>query len=260
MKNNKLKAVEGNKNSNNSEKKERLQKVIANAGFCSRRKAELLITAGQVKVNDQVITALGSKVSLTDIIKINNKILQFNNYLYLVFYKPVNCLTTLKDPKNRPTIMPYFSKIKTRIYPVGRLDFDTSGLLLMTNDGDFSNQILHPKYKINKVYQVTCQGLLTKIQIQQLTAGVKIEENIVTAPAKITIIGVNQKQAVTIINLTIHQGYKNQVKKMLLAVGSKVLELKRIAIGNLTLKDLKPGDYRFLTTEEKSSLLNLTKK
>lgn len=236
---------------------QRLQKVIANSGYCSRRKAEILITSGKVKVNDQVVDTLGTKVSANDVIKINNKVLQFNDYLYLAFYKPINCLTTLKDPKHRPTIMPYFSDIKVRIYPVGRLDFDTTGLLLMTNDGEFSNQILHPKYKINKVYQVLCQGILSATQIKQLTKGVKINNNIITAPAKVTIIKTNDKKQETLINLTIHQGYKNQVKQMLQAVGSKVLALKRIAIGNITLEGLKSGKYRVLSVKEKDALLAL---
>lgn len=236
---------------------ERLQKVIANSGFCSRRKAELLITSGKVKVNDEIVSILGSRVLDSDIIKINNKRLHFNDFIYLAFYKPINCLTTLKDPKNRPTIMSYFSDIKARIYPVGRLDFDTSGLLLMTNDGEFSNQILHPKYKINKIYQVTCRGILKETQIKQLEAGVKIDNNVITAPAKIEVIKNDNKKQETMINLTIHQGYKNQVKQMLKAVDSKVLVLKRIAVGNITLKNLKLGTYRFLTENEKKSLLNL---
>lgn len=243
---------------NNQE--QRLQKVIANSGFSSRRKAEQLILAGKVKVNDQVVTTLGTKVFSNDVIKVNNQILKFNDYIYLAFYKPTNCLTTLKDPKNRPTIMQYFSNINVRIFPVGRLDFDTTGLLLMTNDGEFSNQILHPKYKINKVYQVLCQGILSQVQIKQLELGVKITTTIITAPAKVEIIKVNNKKQETLINLTIHQGYKNQVKQMLKTVKSKVLALKRIAVGNITLKDLTPGKYRYLTEKEKSNLLALTKK
>ncbi|MBE4703910.1 pseudouridine synthase [Spiroplasma platyhelix] len=238
---------------------QRLQKVIANSGFCSRRKAELLITSGKVKVNNQVVTTLGTKVSDSDVVSINNQVLHFHDYIYLAFYKPINCLTTLKDPKHRPTIMPYFSDIKIRIYPVGRLDFDTSGLLLMTNDGEFSNQILHPKYKINKVYQVTCQGILTPMQIKQLEKGVKIDSNIITAHAEVEVLKQNSKKQETLINLTIHQGYKNQVKKMLQAVGSKVLNLERIAIGSLSLKGLKPGTYRYLSEKEKNNLLALAK-
>lgn len=236
---------------------QRLQKVIASSGLCSRRKAELLISSGKVKVNDQVVTTLGTKVVTGDVVKVNNQVLKFNKYFYLAFYKPINCLTTLKDPKFRPTIMPYFSDIKVRIYPVGRLDFDTTGLLLMTNDGEFSNQVLHPRYKINKVYQVSCQGILTSNQINQLEKGVKIESKTLTAPAKVQVLKKSNNKQETIINLTIHQGYKNQVKLMLKAVGSKVLTLKRIAIGNITLKDLKPGTYRYLTEKEKNALLSL---
>lgn len=236
---------------------ERLQKVIANSGFCSRRKAEELILAGRVRVNKQVVTTLGTKVISDDVITIDKQVLQNPEQLYFAFYKPINCLTTLKDPKQRPTIMRYFSDVKTRIYPVGRLDFDTTGLLLMTNDGEFSNQILHPRYKINKVYQASCQGLLTKQQIKQLEKGVAIEQGVTTAPAKVSILEHDTKKQVTLINLTIHQGYKNQVKKMLLAVDSKVLSLKRIAVGNITLKGLQPGTYRPLTLKEKQDLLAL---
>lgn len=239
---------------------QRLQKVIANSGICSRRKAELLITSGRVKVNEQVVTTLGTKVVSNDVIKVNNQILHFDEYFYLAFYKPINCLTTLRDPKSRPTIMSYFSDIKVRIYPVGRLDFDTSGLLLMTNDGEFSNQILHPRYKINKIYQVSCQGILTSNQISQLEKGVEIANNIHTAPAKVEVLKKSTKKQETIINLTIHQGYQNQVKLMLKVVGSKVLALKRIAVGNITLKDLKSGTYRHLTSKEKNILLNLVQK
>lgn len=235
---------------------ERLQKAIANSGFCSRRKAEELILAGRVRVNKQVVTTLGTKVTSDDVISIDEQILQKPEHLYFAFYKPINCLTTLSDPKHRPTIMRYFSDIKTRIYPVGRLDFDTTGLLLMTNDGEFSNQILHPRYKINKVYQVTCQGLLSQRQIKQLEKGVQIDPGVTTAPAKVSVEEQDTKKQVTLIHLTIHQGYKNQVKKMLLAVGSKVLKLERIAVGNITLKGLQPGAYRPLTAKEKQDLLN----
>lgn len=236
---------------------ERLQKVIASSGFCSRRKAEELILAGRVRVNKEVVTALGTKVTSDDVITVDKQVLQNPEHLYFAFYKPINCLTTLKDPKHRPTIMRYFSDIKTRIYPVGRLDFDTTGLLLMTNDGEFSNQILHPRYKINKVYQVTCQGLLSEQQIKQLVKGVQIDPGVKTAPAKVRVLRQDAKKQETLINLTIHQGYKNQVKKMLQAVGSKVLKLERIAVGSITLKGLQPGAYRPLTIKEKQDLLTL---
>lgn len=237
---------------------ERLHKVIANAGYCSRRKAEILITNGHVKINDQIVTNLGTKVNNDDIIKIDNVELQFDRMVYLVFYKPINCLTTLSDPKNRPTVMKYFTNINQRIYPVGRLDFDTTGLLLMTNDGNFTNYILHPKHKINKVYQVTCQGILSDFQIKLLINGVRIEDNFVTSLAQVGVLNVNKKLKQTIINLTIYEGHQNQVKKMLLAVGSKVLALKRIAIGNITLAGLNPGKYRTLTKQEIDQLVTLS--
>lgn len=239
---------------------ERLHKVIANAGFCSRRKAELLIANGHVRVNEMLVTDLGTKVKSDDNIKIDGVELKFDRLLYLVFYKPINCLTTLSDPKNRPTIMNYFKDIKQRIYPVGRLDFDTTGLLFMTNDGNFTNFILHPKHKINKVYQVTCQGILSDFQIKSLVKGVRIENDFTTSHAQVEIVKTNLELKQTIINLTIFEGHKNQVKKMLLAVGSKVLALKRIAIGPITLNGLKPAQYRSLTKTEINQLQFLSEK
>lgn len=239
--------------------KDRLHKIIANAGYCSRRKAEQIIAQGRVKVNGQVISEVGAKVSYNDEIEINGEVLKFNNYLYLVFNKPTNTLTTVSDPKNRPTVMEYFKDIKERIYPVGRLDFDTTGLLFFTNDGEFAHYILHPKHKINKIYEVTCQGILSEFQINLLIRGVRIENDFITSSAQVKMIKVDEKKNQTIIHLTIHEGHKNQVKKMLVAVGSKVLVLKRIQIANVTLKDLKIGQYRNLTKEEINHLIALSK-
>lgn len=239
---------------------ERLQKVIANAGICSRRKAELLIINGQVTVNDQVITTLGFKVMSSDIVKVNNQIINQSNHIYLAFYKPPNCLTTVSDPKNRPTVMNYFTNINTRIYPVGRLDFDTSGLLLMTNDGEFTNAVIHPRYKIDKIYEVLASGILSSNAIKQLQEGIVLTNSFTTAPAIVKIIYQNLKKETTLLHLTIHEGQNQQVKRMIKAVGSKVITLKRLQVANITLKGLTMGHYRHLTEEEIITLINLSQK
>lgn len=239
---------------------QRLQKVIANAGVCSRRKAELLITNGKVTVNGKVITTLGFKVTSNDVIKVNDQIINEANHLYLAFYKPVNCLTTVSDPKNRPTVMNYFTNINTRIYPVGRLDFDTSGLLLMTNDGEFTNAIIHPRYKINKVYQVLAQGILSPLAIKQLTTGIALSSTFISSPAVVKIITENVKEKTTLLHLTIHEGQNQQVKRMMKAVGSKVIALKRLQIANITLEGLTIGNYRHLTSTEVAIIINLSQK
>lgn len=239
---------------------ERLQKVIAAAGICSRRKAELLITNGQVVVNDQVITTLGFKVNSQDIIKVNGQIINQSQHIYLAFYKPPNCLSTVNDPKHRPTIMDYFRDIPSRIYPIGRLDFDTSGLLLMTNDGEFTNAIIHPRYKVDKIYQVLAQGILAPSAIKQLEVGVALDSKFMSSPATVDIINYNNHNQTTLLHLTIHEGQNQQVKRMIKAVGSCVIQLKRLQVGNITLKGLTMGKYRFLQPAEVQNLLQLSQK
>lgn len=239
---------------------ERLQKVIANAGICSRRKAELLIANGQVAVNGKIITTLGFKVTSNDIIKVNNQIINQVNHIYLAFYKPPNCLTTVSDPKNQPTVMNYFTNINTRIYPVGRLDFDTSGLLLMTNDGEFTNAVIHPRYKIDKIYEVLATGILSSSAIKQLQTGITFSSKFTSSPAIVKIITENVKQQTTLLHLTIHEGQNQQVKRMMKAVGSKVITLKRLQVANITLKGLTIGNYRQLTQAEVATLINLSQK
>lgn len=237
---------------------ERLQKVIAAAGICSRRKAELLITNGQVVVNEQIITTLGFKVNLQDVIKVNGQIINQSQHIYIAFYKPPNCLSTVSDPKNRATVMDYFHDISTRIYPIGRLDFDTSGLLLMTNDGGFTNAIIHPRYKVNKTYEVLSQGILSANAIKQLTMGVMLDSKFTSAPAAVNIIRIDTRKQTTLLHLTIHEGQNHQVKRMIKAIGSRVIQLKRLQIGNITLKGLTMGKYRYLQLKEIQDLLRLS--
>lgn len=232
---------------------ERLQKIIAARGYCSRRKAEELIVQGRVKVNNIVVTTLGTKVSKGDQIHIDNKILidKNNEKIYLMLNKPRNCVSTMHDPQHRKTVLNYVKDVSQRIYPVGRLDYDTSGLLLLTNDGEFTNIITHPSHIINKTYHVLVSGCLVKNQLQQLAMGVEIEPGIITSHAQAKLIKYQEDKDVSILLLTIHEGRKHQVKKMIQAIGHEVLKLKRIAIGFLQLdEELKPGEWRYLKPKE----------
>jgi len=234
---------------------ERLQKVIANSGYCSRRKAEELIKLGKVKVNDKIITEMGYKVNNKDIINIDNKILKQEKKEYILLYKPRGVLTTTKDDKNRKTVLDLIDTNK-RIYPVGRLDYDTSGLLILTNDGELTNYLIHPKNEIDKVYIAKINGILSGKQINELENGVIID-NKKTSKCKVKI--KSKDKDTSIIQLTIHEGRNHQVKKMIEAIGFKVLKLKREKLAFLDLSNLKPGEYRYLSIKEVKKLYNYKK-
>ncbi|WP_374696754.1 pseudouridine synthase [Spiroplasma endosymbiont of Polydrusus formosus] len=228
---------------------ERLQKVIAAKGYCSRRKAEELITQGRVKVNNVVVKTLGIKFDKYDQIQIDNKILTDENSskVYLMLNKPRNCVSTMRDPQHRKTVLSYIKGVPQRIYPVGRLDYDTSGLLLLTNDGEFTNIITHPSHIINKTYHVLVSGYLTKQKLQQLASGIEIEPGIITSQSQAKLVKYEEIKDASILLLTIHEGRKHQVKKMIKAIGHEVIKLKRVAIGFLQLNEaLKPGEWRYL--------------
>ncbi|WP_342252433.1 pseudouridine synthase [Spiroplasma endosymbiont of Amphibalanus improvisus] len=231
-----------------------MHKFIANSGYCSRRKAEKLIAEGKVKVNDLTITKMGFKVNDLDVVYVDdNLIVDKKEYIYLMFNKPKNCITTLIDPLGRKTIMDYLQNLDIRVYPVGRLDFDVSGLLLITNDGDFTNKIIHPKHNINKKYEILIKGLVKDSTLKPLLSGVKIKE-FITSPAKYQIIKTDGIENTSLIHLVIHEGKTHQVKNMMKAVGLRILELKRIEIGDLKLDPkLKTGEYRELTISEVNS-------
>ncbi|AGM24953.1 pseudouridine synthase [Spiroplasma chrysopicola] len=232
---------------------ERLQKVIANSGYCSRRKAEELISAGKVTVNGVVTSELGIKVGPYDKIAINNKPLQNINRekVYIMLNKPRNCVSTMSDPQHRRTVLSYIQGISQRIYPVGRLDYDTSGLLLLTNDGDFANIITHPSHVVDKTYHVLINGAISKTELQQLARGVEIEPGIISSPATVKLLNYADKTNNAVVSLTIHEGKKHQVKRMLSAVGKEVLKLKRVAIAFLELDEtLRPGEWRHLKPKE----------
>lgn len=237
---------------------ERLQKVIAHAGIASRRKAEEYIINGRVKVNGKIIRELGTQVGKSDKVEVDDVPIYKEEYGYYLFYKPKGVISAVSDDKGRKVVTDFFSHIKERIYPVGRLDYDTSGLLLLTNDGEFSQKLTHPSHEIDKVYVAKVKGLAKKHDLLPLTKGMKIE-GYKTAPAAFEIISVDLKTNTSIVELTIHEGRNHQVKKMLQAVGYPVQKLKRERYGDLTLKGLRPGEYRNLNKKEISVLMNQSK-
>lgn len=234
---------------------ERLQKVIAASGYCSRRKAEELITKGKVKVNGEVIKELGTKVDGNDQIMIEGKILEKENKEYILLYKPRGVVTTTSDDKKRKTVLDLIDTDK-RLYPVGRLDYDTTGLLLLTNDGELTNLLIHPKNNIDKVYVAKIEGILTGLEIKQLERGVVID-GFKTSPAIIKVRKKDKKNNDSLVQITIHEGKNHQVKKMFEAVGHKVIKLKRERIAFLDLAGLKPGEYRKLNIKEVKKLYGI---
>ena len=237
---------------------ERLQKVIAHAGIASRRKAEEYIVNGRVKVNGKIVRELGTQVGKSDKVEVDDVPIYKEEYGYYLFYKPKGVISAVSDDKGRKVVTDFFSHIKERIYPVGRLDYDTSGLLLLTNDGEFSQKLTHPSHEIDKVYVAKVKGLAKKHDLLPLTKGMRIE-GYKTAPAAFEIISVDLKTNTSIVELTIHEGRNHQVKKMLQAVGYPVQKLKREKYGDLTLKGLRPGEYRNLNKKEISVLMNQSK-
>ncbi|QGT99880.1 LSU rRNA pseudouridine synthase [Candidatus Syntrophocurvum alkaliphilum] len=230
----------------------RLSKYIAEAGLVSRRKAEELIDKGKVTVNGETILKQGIKINPSrDKIEVNGKLLKPEQKTYILLNKPSGYLSSVKDTHGRPTVLNLVKNIDARLYPVGRLDFDTEGLIILTNDGEFTNLMIHPKYKIRKKYKALIKGKINKEKIERLRKGVKLEDGI-TAPAKVNFIE-NIKDS-SEIELTIHEGRKRQIKRMCKEVGHPLLKLERTAIEFLTTEGLKKGDYRKLKLHEINQL------
>lgn len=237
---------------------ERLQKVIAQSGLCSRRKAETLIEEGKVKVNGEIVKTLGTKVSKDDEVLVNNRPLTKSEKVYYVFYKPEGCVSTTNDEHNRTTVLD-FIQTQERIYPVGRLDFDTSGVLLLTNDGDFTNMMIHPKSHIEKEYEVTIKGILRKETSRKLEKGIILEGK-KTKKSRITKVEANPKKETTKLHITITEGRYHQVKKMFEFFQHDVLKLKRVRFGVVTLDHLSRGQYRLLKPHEHKQLIHYAQK
>ena len=237
---------------------ERLQKVIANAGITSRRKAEDLISKGIVEVNGKIIRELGYKVSPSDTIKVNGKKIKTERKVYFLLNKPRGVVSTVEDDKERKTVTDLIS-CKERIYPVGRLDYDTTGVLLLTNDGVFANNLMHPSKKIDKVYVAKINGKMKTEDFLKLENGIIID-NQKTAPAKVRLKKYDKDKDISYIKITIHEGKNHQVKKMFEVLGYRVLKLKREREFIFGLNGLASGEYRPLTQEEIKMVLDLNKK
>lgn len=238
---------------------ERLQKVIAHAGFTSRRKAEQLIVEGKVKVNGKTIRELGTKVKSSDKIEVDGIPVEREEKVYFLFYKPRGVISAVKDDRNRKVVTDYFSHIEQRIYPIGRLDYDTSGLLLLTNDGDFANLMMHPRYQIEKTYIARVKGIPARSLLNKLEKGIQLEDGM-TAPAKVKMLEINKQAKHAILALTIHEGRNRQIRRMLAEIGYPVVKLRRERFAFLTLKGLNAGEYRELTPHEVKQLRILAEK
>jgi 23S rRNA pseudouridine2605 synthase len=238
---------------------ERIQKIISAAGVTSRRAAEELITEGRVRVNGKVVTELGTKADPSkDHIKVDGKLINPQQpQTYIMLNKPAGFVTTMSDPEGRPTVQDLLKGIKVRVYPVGRLDYNTEGLLLLTNDGDFAHLITHPKHEFPKTYLAKVKGVLEDSQIDNLENGIYLDDG-KTAPAKIK--KVRKEEANSWLEITIHEGRKRQVRRMFDRVGHSVIRLKRIRTGNQTLGDLAEGTFRYLTPDEVSGLREMAQK
>lgn len=236
----------------------RLEKYIATSGIASRRAVKKRILAGAVSVNGEPILVPGYPIDIeTDVVEFEGKRVEpLKDRTYLMLNKPAGCITTRSDQRGRPTVMDLVRDLSDTIYPVGRLDLETEGLLLFTNDGDFAYRLLHPSHEIEKTYTAWVKGVPRDAVIQTLRQGVKIPSG-TTAPAKIRRRKISKDGRSTELEVTIHEGKKRQVRMMFKAVGHPVIRLKRIQIGTLKLGHLPLGKYRFLTSEEVSELLSL---
>lgn len=234
----------------------RLQKYLADAGIASRRKAEEFILDGKVQVNDEVVRELGTKVDdKTDIVLFNGKKVVHNEKLvYIMLYKPEGYVTTVKDQFDRPTVMDLVKGVKERVFPVGRLDYDTAGLLIMTNDGELTYKLTHPKNDVEKIYIAKLFGRPDENDMNQFKWGVNIDGKR-TAPARLEIIESGEKYCT--VKITIHEGRNRQVRKMCEAVKHPVATLKRVGTGELSLGDLEKGKYRPLSDKEIKYLKSL---
>lgn len=228
---------------------ERLQKLLSQAGIASRRSAETLITSGRVAVNGIIVTELGSKANpKKDRISVDDKPITFpQSKIYILLNKPAGYVTTMKDPEGRPIVTDLLNDIKERLFPVGRLDFNTEGLLLLTNDGNWANTLAHPRHEVTKEYHVKVRGDVSPEILAKLANGVKLDDGW-TAPARVELLRVVGKNSW--ISISIHEGRYRQVRRMCETMGLLVSRLTRTRYGELSIGLLKPGEYRYLTMDE----------
>ncbi len=234
----------------------RLQKFLADNGIASRRKAEQLILDGRVKVNGSVINQLGSKINPhKDKVEVDEKEVKINKEkVYILLNKPIGYVTTVDDQFNRDTVMDLLKNVKERVVPVGRLDMYTSGALLLSNDGEFVNIITHPSHEIEKTYNVTVRGKITDQDMKELQNGVDIG-GYTTKPAKTKILKIDETKNISRFQIKIHEGKNRQIRRMCKAINKQVLTLHRACIGNINVKDLRLGQYRYLSRKEIEDLI-----
>lgn len=238
---------------------ERLQKIMAQAGIASRRKCEELILQGKVQVNGETVTELGTKADPDqDMITVAGKPIKNEKKVYVMLNKPKGVITSASDPEGRKIVSDYLKGVKERVYPIGRLDYDTEGLLLLTNDGEFANLLSHPKYHVPKTYLATVKGVPHGTELDKLRQGVMLEDGM-TSPSEVEYKDVDPDNKQSVISITIHEGRNRQVRRMFEAISHPVIRLKRISYGDLLLQNLKRGVYRHLTADEINSLLQMAK-
>lgn len=236
---------------------ERLQKVMAHAGIASRRGSEKLIKEGRVKVNGKVVTEMGLNVKNDDVVEVDHVPISREAKSYYILNKPRGVISSADDPKGRKTVVDFFPEVEERIYPVGRLDYDTTGLIILTNDGELTNKLTHPKFQVEKTYIAKVTGLVHKASIAKLEKGLTLD-GYKSQPAKARIIEINKNKKTSIVELIIHEGKKHQVKKMLKAVGHPVEKLNRDKYAFLTTEGLQSGEWRELKTFEVNKLKQLS--
>lgn len=232
-----------------NEKQERLQKVIAHSGVTSRRKAEDMIVDGQVKVNGEVVTELGTKVSERDKVEVNGIPLEKERKVYFLFNKPRGVISSVDDDKDRQVVTDYFKHIPERIYPVGRLDYDSSGIILLTNDGEFAHLLMHPKHEISKVYVAKIKGIPNHEQLKDLRRGVRSENEVLKA-SRYKLLSVDRRKNTSIIELQLREGKNRHIRRMMESLGFPVSKLRREKYGFLQLHKLPAGEYRELSHKE----------
>ena len=236
---------------------ERLQKYLAECGVASRRKCEEIILEGKVSVDGKVVTELGTKIIPgKDKIELNGKEIVSEKKVYILLNKPVGYVTTVSDEKERPTVMELLNGVKEKVVPVGRLDMFTSGLLLLSNDGEFIYKVTHPKHETTKTYIVKTRGVPTEKDLEKLRVGVKIEDY-TTSPAKVELLLKDNTNDISRIWIQIHEGRNRQVRKMCEAIGLSVIALKREGVGDLTCEGVERGKWRYLTDEEVKNIMNV---
>ena len=234
----------------------RLQKFLAMSGVASRRTSEKMIADGRVAVNGVIITEMGVQVSETDKVTVDgNPVTIEAEKHYIAYYKPIGEVTTVSDPEGRATVMDKFRDYPVRLYPVGRLDFDSEGLLLLTNDGELMNNLLHPSHEVDKTYLARVSNQVTEESVRRLRAGVRLDDGRMTSPAKVRML--KQETFATVLLVTIHEGRYRQVRRMFEAVGHQVVSLKRVGFGPIMLHDLPRGQWRQLTDVEVKKLKEL---